>query len=98
MGSISPYNLDPAQYKFTSPLKGWENHAPLSEYRTFPTLYTDSSADRIIDLKHKTDIATTVPRKVSSAMLTRISWRRFRMAAVSTPNCLGLTCTYTSIL
>lgn len=32
MGSISPYNLDPAQYKFPSPLEGWEDHAPPSEY------------------------------------------------------------------
>ncbi|CAG7921088.1 unnamed protein product [Penicillium olsonii] len=34
MDTISPYNLDPAQYKFPSPLKGWENHAPLSEAKT----------------------------------------------------------------
>ncbi|CAG8291577.1 unnamed protein product [Penicillium salamii] len=34
MGSISPYNLDPAQYKFPSPLNGWEKHTPLSESKT----------------------------------------------------------------
>ncbi|CAG8190656.1 unnamed protein product [Penicillium olsonii] len=34
MDTISPYNLDPAQYRFPSPLKGWENHAPLSEAKT----------------------------------------------------------------
>ena len=32
MCSASPYNLDLAQYKFDSPLKGWEHHAPLPEY------------------------------------------------------------------
>lgn len=98
MGSISPYNLDPAQYTFPSPLKGWENHAPLSEYGTFPTLYTVGNVNKIIDPKHETERATTVRRKVSSAMLTRNSWHRFRMAAVSTPSYPGSTCTYTSIL
>ncbi|CEJ60634.1 hypothetical protein PMG11_09202 [Penicillium brasilianum] len=34
MGNISPYNLDPAQYTFPSPLKGWENHAPPSDSKT----------------------------------------------------------------
>lgn len=36
MGSISPYNLDPAQYKFPSPLEGWEDRVPLLEYTVHP--------------------------------------------------------------
>lgn len=35
MGSISPYNLDPAQYKFPS-LEGWVDRVPLLEYTVHP--------------------------------------------------------------